>query len=203
MQAPYYDEDGIILYHGDAQALLPFVSADVVITDPPYGLGFRGAGWDRDVPQIAVLLPVLFDRVAIVMAPVVAWQFPAPTWVACWARPASNSRSLVGGFNHWSPILLYGDCTMAVDFKSWHAIVHAYPPGFEHPSPKPECLMEWLIDELSEVGEVVLDPFAGSGTTLVAAKHLGRRAIGIEIEERYCELAAQRLAQRILPFEAV
>jgi DNA modification methylase len=193
---PYYDDGPCIIYHGDCRDVLPRLdSPDVVITDPPYGVEFRGQEWDGTVPEIATQLPSLYKRVAIVMAPVAAWQFPTPNWVACWGRPASSSRSLVGGFNHWSPILLYGPHKLSVDFRSWHAIAHAYPSGFGHPSPKPEALMVWLVDELSEPGEMILDPFMGSGTTLVAAKRLGRRSVGIEREERYCEIAARRLQQ--------
>jgi DNA modification methylase len=143
----------------------------------------------------------MYRKVAIIMGTTAIWQFPAPRWVACWARPASSARSKVGGFSHWSPILLYGDLTLKVDFRSWHAIANAYESGFGHPSPKLECLMYWLVEELSAPGDVVLDPFMGSGTTLVAAKRLGCRAIGIEIEERYCEIAAKRLGQEVLPLE--
>lgn len=69
----------------------------------------------------------------------------------------------------------------------------------DHPSPKPEPLMQQLIEVVTEPGAVVLDPFMGSGTTLRSAKNIGRRAIGIEIEERYCEIAANRCAQEVLP----
>jgi DNA modification methylase len=197
---PYYQEDGIVIYHADCRDILPYLpKVDLVLTDPPYGVEFRDAAWDREIPQIAFDLPKMFPRVGIIMAPLAQYQFPLPKWTACWARPASSSRSLVGGFNHWSPILLYGDLKMSVDYHSWHAIANAYPPGFGHPSPKPECLMDWLVAELSEPEFTILDPFMGSGTTLRAAKDLGRKAIGIEIEEKYCEIAVKRLAQEVLP----
>lgn len=70
-----------------------------------------------------------------------------------------------------------------------------------HPSTKPEALLRELVSDFTDPGDLVLDPFMGSGTTLVAAKRLGRRAIGIEREERYCEMAAQRLSQGALPLE--
>jgi DNA modification methylase len=69
----------------------------------------------------------------------------------------------------------------------------------DHPSPKPVPLVERLLDVVVPPSGIVLDPFMGAGATLVAAKNLGRRAIGIEIEERYCEIAARRLAQGVLP----
>lgn len=179
---------------GDCREILPtLVGIDTVITDPPYGVDFRGKDWDKEVPEIATLLPGMFPRVVIVMGTTAAWQFPEPKWVACWARPASSSRSKVGGFSHWSPILLYGDVKMNVDFRSWHAIANAYPPGFEHPSPKPECVMRWLVEEVASPNDVVLDPFTGSGTTGVACVQLGRRFVGIEIHEPYFDLACRRI----------
>jgi site-specific DNA-methyltransferase (adenine-specific) len=73
----------------------------------------------------------------------------------------------------------------------------------DHPCPKPYGWMAWAICLASEDGETVLDPFMGSGTTLRAAKDLGRKAIGIEIEERYCEIAAKRMRQEVLPLAAI
>ena len=196
---PYFQDDAVTIYHGCAMEIVPTLGRfDLLLTDPPYGVEFRGEHWDKDIPPYAVEMIGMFPRAAIVMGTVAAWQFPVPKWVACWARPASSSRSCVGGFSHWSPILLYGDCKMSVDFKSWHAIANAYPSGFGHPSPKPECLMRWLVSELSEEGQTILDPFAGSGTTAVAAKSLGRKCVCVEREERYCEIAAKRCAQDYL-----
>lgn len=71
---------------------------------------------------------------------------------------------------------------------------------FDHPSQKPYPYMTWLVNRLSEEGQIILDPFIGSGTTLRAAKDLRRKAIGIEIEEKYCEIAARRLGQEVLDF---
>jgi len=183
------------LYHGDCLEILPTLpKVDAVVTDPPYGVEFKGEAWDKEIPEIATQLPVMFPKVAVIMGTTAAWQFPQPKWVACWARPASSSRSKVGGFSHWSPILLYGDCKMRVDFRSWHAIANAYEPGFGHPSPKPEPVMRWLVDELTAHAETVLDPFMGSGTTGVACANLGRKFIGIEIERKYFDIACERIA---------
>ena len=204
MIEPYYaSPDGrVTLFLGDCLEIMPLLAAkgqviDCVITDPPYGVEFRGNDWDKDVPKVATELPGMFPRVAIIMGTTAIWQFPEPKWVACWARPASSSRSKVGGFSHWSPILLYGDCKMKVDYRAWHAIKNAYPPGFGHPSPKPECLMFWLVNELSEKGHTILDPFMGSGTTGVACVKTGRRFIGIEIDEGYCEIARKRIVDAL------
>ncbi len=191
----------VTLYNDSAENLVrKLEGVDVVITDPPYGVEFRNKDWDKEVPQIAIALPYLFDRVAIIMGPTAAWQFPQPKWVACWARPASSSRSKVGGFSHWSPILLYGDLKLSVDFKSWHAIANAYKEGSwgaDHPSPKPEVLMSWLVSELTEEGQTVLDCFMGSGTTGVACAKLKRNFIGIERDAAHYKTACDRIAHEL------
>lgn len=188
------------LYLGDCRDILPTLekSGAVCISDPPYGVEFRGEDWDKDVPEIAIALPTIFERCAIIMGTTAAWQFPEPTWVACWARPASSSRSKVGGFSHWSPILLYGRVKMRVDYRSWHAIANSYGPGFGHPSPKPVMLMRWLVDELTIPNETIFDPFMGSGTTGVAATAMHRAFVGIEREPAYFDIACKRIedAQR-------
>lgn len=202
---PYYEQAGITIWHADCRDVLPTLEAgsvDAVITDPPYGVAFRGNTWDADIPDWLnesrrVALITMFTTGLLTL-----WQYPQPDWVCCWYREASNSRSLLGGFSHWSPILVYGKPRFKVDSIKLHAIQHAAPKGIGHPTPKPLALARWLVVNASIEGAMIMDPFLGSGTTLVAAQQLGRRAIGIEIEERYCEIAARRLSQQVLPLEA-
>ena len=199
---PYFtDSTGTIqIFHGDCREILPLVKADVVVTDPPYGVEFRGEEWDAEVPSWWLpLARACAPLVVFTTAPTTLWDYPRPDWVLCAARPAAQSRTSYGGFNHWSPVLVYGKGSWSPDFHSAHAMqAGAENVGIQHPCPKPLSLMRWLI--AGTKGETILDPFMGSGTTLRAAKDLGRRAIGIEIEERYCEIAAKRLQQEVLQF---
>jgi site-specific DNA-methyltransferase (adenine-specific) len=106
----------------------------------------------------------------------------------------------------WDPIIYWGvpDGEPSVYRKDFF-IQEMAPfglnrPKIEHPCPKPEELCRYVVDLFSANGQLVVDPFMGSGTTLRAAKDLGRRAIGIEICEEYCEIAAKRLSQKVLNF---
>ena len=110
-------------------------------------------------------------------------------------------RSAIANANIWEPILAYGfkGNTFGVDGVT----VNITPQAIDHPCPKPLKLFTWLIGQVGGVGDTILDPFMGSGTTLRAAKDLGRKAIGIEIEERYCEIAAQRMSQSVMAFDVV
>ena len=197
---PYYSHAGIEIYHGDCREILPTKSAHAIFTDPPYGLNFRDSNWDREIPKWLVLARDSAPLVVFTTAPTTMWEYPRPDWVLCWARPAAMSRTAYGGFNHWTPILVYGrEGYWNPDLKSIHAMVIGNRNiGIDHPSPKPQELMRWLIEGAE--APTIIDPFMGSGTTLRAAKDLGRRAIGIEIEEKYCEIAAKRLSQEVLEF---
>lgn len=194
---PYYDDGQAVIYHGDCREILPELPrASLIATDPPYGVG--KAEWDSAVPDL------LWLELARASANVVAFTsgvthlfaYPQPDWLICWARPASVQRNGLGGFNNWEPILVYGKPKLGVDLL---VLSHTGNESWiNHPCPKPLKLMTWLIESLSETGPVV-DPFMGSGTTLRAAKDLGRPSIGIDVEERYCEIAAKRLQQEVLP----
>lgn len=208
---PYYDQAGITIYHGDCRDILHALSlVDLVITDPPYGISFQSNY--RKIKHAEIhgddALPIGRINQSISMAKRAAYVFcrwenlaamPKPRSVLVWVK---NNWSM-GDLKHehgrqWEAICFYP----AVD----HEFVKRIPDVIladrtgnnEHPTEKPVSLISTIIQ--ANVGETILDPFMGSGTTLRAAKDLGRRAIGIEIEERYCEIAASRLAQEVLPF---
>jgi site-specific DNA-methyltransferase (adenine-specific) len=169
-------------------------SVDAVVTDPPYGLGFRGEAWDNCIPAWLAEAQRIAPVVIFTTAPTTMWDYPRPDWVCCWYREASNARSQIGGFCHWSPILVYGKPKFPVDSRKLHAIQHAYPKGFPHPSPKPIALMEWLVTNACTDGGTILDPFAGSGSTGVACVNTSRAFIGIENHPPYVEIARRRIA---------
>jgi site-specific DNA-methyltransferase (adenine-specific) len=196
----YYERGGVTLYHGDCLGIMPLLDKagiSAIVTDPPYGLKFRGEVWDEEVPGWLDTARGLSDIVAFTTAPLRQWDYPKPDWVLCWYREASNSRSLLRGFNHWSPVLVYGKPKFPVDSLKLHSIQHASPKWIEHPTPKPIALCEWLVKNVSSEDQIVLDPFAGSGSTGVACIHIGRRCILIEKEERYCEIIVKRLEQEL------
>ena len=212
----------------DVLPLLEPGSVDLVLTDPPYGVNlitktsdYRDSGrfdngqslmastlYEDDPATIRQLIadtmPLLqrmTSRMVIFPGTRLMFAYPEPRAVGCVFTPNGAGRS-PWGFQCMHPILYYGADPYLEDGKgSWPNGFRTEQPNRErldHPCPKPLYWMRWCISRASREGELVLDPFVGSGTTLRAAKDLGRRAIGIEIEERYCEIAAQRLAQGVM-----
>jgi len=166
-----------------------------VITDPPYGLSFRGNAWDDTIPFAWLgAARSVAETVVFTTAPTTVWDYPKPDWMCIWNRPAASSRAPSGGFNHWSPVLVYGDLKFSTDvFVMGGPGYQSGAPATEHPSPKPVGLMRWIVTHASADGSVVLDPFTGSGTTGVACIQLGRRFVGIERDPTYFALACERL----------
>jgi site-specific DNA-methyltransferase (adenine-specific) len=229
---PYYEDDAVTIYHGDCREIVPAVSADVLITDPPYGIdlsatsenGYRGPNNRtkraqrsvtpyRDEPEIVremirSTVPMLLGQVSrglIFCGPAMLFAYPEPRSIGSVFTPAGAGRG-PWGFQCSHPILYYGTDPYLSDGRGGrpNAFRDEQPnrEDFAHPCPKPLKWMRWAIDRASRPGETVLDPFMGSGTTLRAAKDLGRKAIGVEIEERYCEIAAQRMGQEVLDLAA-
>ena len=210
---PYYDHDGITIYHGDCREIAPRIQGvDALISDPPYGMEWRftgqGSGKMAQGSKESVTkgVKVMGDDAAFNASPwlcypiVVLWgmhHYPEQLCrgsVLVWVKKYSDA---FGTFLSDADLAwMKGGCGVYIS----HTV---NPAKFQrekcHPTQKPVEIMEWCITQSNApVGGLILDPFMGSGTTLVAAKNLGRRAIGIEIEERYCEIAAKRLAQGVL-----
>jgi site-specific DNA-methyltransferase (adenine-specific) len=189
------------LWHGDCLEILPTLpKVDAVVTDPPYGVEF--AEWDDAIPDWLPLARKAAERVVFTTAPTTIWSYPRADWVCAWARPGSPARTSQGGFNHWTPVLVYGSVKFPKDMLYLPPVANLqcreYPPGYGHPCPKPVDVMRWMVSACSAAEQTILDPFMGSGTTGVACMNLGRKFIGIELERRYFDIACERIenAQR-------
>ena len=216
----FHSEPGITLYCGDCREILPLLrcpnttycleacdgrcgTPDHVVTDPPYGIG--KAGWDSEFRLDWLPLAAAVARQTLVVMPGTQNILSLPSrvppfeyrWMLAVHLTNGMTRGLMG-FGNWIPALVYGRPGVSL-YRDQQDCVDVPVVGLmpEHPSPKPERAMTWLLDRLPSGS--VLDPFAGSGTTLLAAKTLGRASIGIEIEPRYCEIAVKRLRQEVLP----
>lgn len=195
----YYQDDLVTIYHGDCLEWMPEVS--VIVTDPPYGIG--KALWDDRLPLDTLNL-IAAHTLTLAVQPGV-WNLGLmPDLLASLRYRWTLASFLVNGMTHgavgygnWIPTMLYSAVPLHKPESDCQRVVIGREAKPDHPSPKPLGVMRWVIDRLPDDGDL-LDPFAGSGTTLVAAKSLNRRAIGIEIEERYCEIAANRCRQEVL-----
>lgn len=216
---PYYADDLVTLYHGDCREITDWLSADVLVTDPPYGIGWRrgtnnarssrahaGIANDHDTSARDAALNLWGDRPGLVFG---SFYAPAPPHRHLLVYRKPPDAGVVGSTTGWrrdiEPVYLTGPWPQRT--ARWSSVLETVtrnagspssPAGrYGHPHAKPLDVMETLIDACPP-GDIA-DPFAGSGSTLVAARNLGRRAIGVELDERYCETIATRLAQSALP----
>lgn len=209
MITPYYEDDLVRIYHGDNREILPALAGepvDLILTDPPYGIDvtnmrlgsgkriiYRGEGdWDKEPPDLA---PLLARGVNTVIWGGNYFALPASRCWFVWDKGTGDNS--------------FADCELAwtnrdgvvKKFSHLWSGVHArekMEADRIHPTQKPIALMRWCIGFYPDA-QLILDPYMGSGTTLRAAKDMGRKAIGIEQDEHYCEAAARRMMQSALP----
>ena len=220
---PYYEHAGVTIYHGNADEVARGLTWDALLSDPPYGINYNGdssrftrraSPWWDNVDNSKVrnggrvhgdAKP--FDPSGWIVGPAILFGAnhyadklpPSGGWLV-WDKRLGVEDMADKGWPMSEAELAWTNVRGSVRvFRNlWSGLLRDSEKGEHyHPTQKPVRLMEWCLQFLPN--GVVLDPFMGSGTTLVAAKNLGRKAIGIEIEERYCEIAAKRLAQEVMP----
>lgn len=219
---PYYESGGITIYHGDCRDVLPSITmADALVTDPPYGIGWKRASWADDPASYPERMGMLVREARRTVANGWCFVFQAMLNVGRFHEWFPNGWRIyaacknfaqvrpTGVWHSWDPVVFWANGvpprntnaaeTVNRDFSVGN-VAGVFGDQIGHPCPRPRDTMEHIVSIASLPGQTILDPFAGAGTTLLAAKELGRRAIGVEIEERYCEIAARRLDQEVLDF---
>lgn len=197
------------LYHGDAAVILPTLApVDALVTDPPYGIK-EAAGKNASRTNLAVAVDYGADD----------WDNePVPHWLLQQAVAKARHAVIFGGNYYPMPPSScwlvwdkdntgdFADCEIAwtnlpkairkIQYR-WNGMLRANnETRGEHPTQKPVGVMEWVIMQLPEDSQTILDPFMGSGTTGVAALNLGKKFIGIEREPKYFEAAVRRMSKR-------
>lgn len=216
---PYYEDGLVTIYHGDALEVLPLLEPAVIVTDPPYGIAWRrgvnpsrsskphaGIANDHDTSMRDAVLALAPDVPAVVFGSFYAPYPPNTKQVLIWPKPpdAGVVGSTTGFRRDAEPVFLVGP--WPVRTVAWSCVLAPGARGIAatttetgHPHTKPVALMRELIGRCPP--GTIIDPFMGSGSTLRAAKDLGRRAIGIELMEGYCATAARRMGQEVFDFE--
>jgi DNA modification methylase len=220
MTTPYYSDDLVTLYHGDCREVTAWLEADVLVTDPPYGvkwgrrfgdarLGTKNrrtekdaVAGDKDTAARDDALSMWGTRPAVVFG---SWRVARPEPLKAlliWHKEGSYSGpSRTPFFTNHEEIYVLGSGDWPVG-KPLRSVIttsearHHEPRRTGHPTSKPLPLMDALLSKVPP--GVIADPFAGSGSTLIAARSLGRRAVGVEVDERFCEAAANRLSEPAL-----
>jgi hypothetical protein len=224
---PYYSDEFVTLYHGDCREVTEWLDADVLVTDPPYGRDWRsgqgmtnssgrgqgseshgGIAGDKDTSVRDALLTLWGDRPAIMFGDPLIPRPAGTRQALVYAKPLdSGIKGAHAGFRRdVEMIYLVGPWGIGVGGRSSVLTTGALVAGprglsvrYEHPHAKPlDLLTDLIASAVVTRGAVIADPTAGSGSTLVAASHLGMRSVGVELEERYCEIAAKRLCQDTL-----
>ena len=221
MVAPYYCEAGVTIYHGDCREILPHMDpADAIITDPvwpnfgrtdivgsedPVGLfaaAAAAAAAAKLAPRLVVQLGCDSDPRFLGAVPA-SWPFLRACWIR-YAVPFYKGRVLFGSdvaYVFGAPPESREGARVLPGEVTCHDNRVKRAGAEDHPCPRHGQGVAWLVKWFG--GRSIIDPFAGSGTTLLCAKAAGVPVVGIEIEERYCEIAARRLAQGVIDFDGV
>ncbi len=218
------------LYLGDCRDILDSISADAMVTDPPYGVNFTGSSTKhgKDIPNgyasfddtseniQNIIVPLFVSALSKVKRAAVTpgirchRMYPTPDGEGVIWYP-SGANSGPWGFVTHQPILYYGKCpflarSLGSRPSGFQSVESARPNG--HPCPKPIGQTKWMVDRVSILGETVLDPFMGSGTTGVACVEMDRKFIGVELDPGYFDIACKRIAlavaeskQRLFPLD--
>jgi site-specific DNA-methyltransferase (adenine-specific) len=215
----YYQDKYVTLYLGDCLEVTEWLSADVLVTDPPYGIAYKSGGMSNAInPQIMSIrndealnardkaLDLWGSKPGLVFG---SWRMERPVntkhrliWYKKNALPGMRATPW---FNADEEIYVIGSGFIGKPEQNVYVTSTRQDGAYGevaqtgHPTPKPVGLMERLIEKTSGT---IADPFAGSGATLLAARNLGRQVIGVELEEKYCELIANRLAQQTFEFDS-
>ena len=201
------------LYHGDCLEILPTLpKVDAVVTDPPYGIGFDYISYEDSADNLKRLVngfvPVcreIASRVVITPGNTNLFMYPQCDWIGSWTWDTTTACGALG-WSQWQPFLFYGKDvskgtknwngalkTDRIHFSGGAANIEKESGGVAHPCPKPIEFVKKLCGRFSVHGDIILDPFMGSGTTGVACANLGRKFIGIEIERKYFDIACERI----------
>lgn len=210
---PYYDRDGITIYCGDSRLIVPDLEeVGVILTDPPYGIAHptnyksrkRGAlaacrdyelVHGDDEPFDPAYLLALNKPTLLFGANYFADKLPTTSGWVVWDKERPADLDQATAELAWTNFVK----GVRVFRYLWNGMIRGGNETLDHPTMKPAALWRWVCSLRWTPEGTILDPYMGSGTTLRAAKDLGRRAIGIEISEAYCEIAVRRLSQQVLP----
>lgn len=212
MIEPYYEQDGITIYNADCREVLPQLEpVDLVLTDPPYGLDWKELAFKKHVTQTDWKSAKAWDTkpeeslLELVKRSGKEWIMWGGNYFArslgdckaplVWDKQTGSNNFADGEMAFTS----FQTGTLRIFRHQWCGAFKDSERGIKnyHPTQKPVALMKWCIQQAGDV-KTILDPFMGSGTTLRAAKDMGLKAIGIEIEKKYCDIAIERLRQRSL-----